>query len=169
MGGVLAAAGVDIAAESRLAEAAQFIELSTSAGPGRIDSGQEERPSRGRGAAGPQLSRQQVKDIPLDAANTLTEIPYLDIVNEVLTGQLTAELGKDAYRAMTGLATPFAMPFSLDDVRRRTYLQLVGVAPERLYRRFATDADPDVVAREYLGLSQETLDLVSTPAADADA
>ena len=114
-------------------------------------------------------SRQQVKDIPLDAANTLTEIPYLDIVNEVLTGQLTAELGKDAYRAMTGLATPFAMPFSLDDVRRRTYLQLVGVAPERLYRRFATDADPDVVAREYLGLSQETLDLVSTPAADADA
>src|SRR2546430_11143659 len=57
MGGVLAAAGVDIVAESRLAEAAQFIELSTSAGPGRIKSGQEERPSRGRGAAGAQLSR----------------------------------------------------------------------------------------------------------------
>ena len=35
MGGVLAAAGVDIVAESRLAEAAQFIELSTSAGPVR--------------------------------------------------------------------------------------------------------------------------------------
>ena len=114
-------------------------------------------------------SREQIKDIPLDAANTLTEIPYLGIVNEVLAGRLSAELGKDAYTAMTGLPAPFAMPFSLDDVRRRTYLRLAGVAPERLYRRFATDADPDVVAREYLGLSQEALELVTTPAVDADS
>src|SRR5690348_12691477 len=51
-------------------------------------------------------SREQIKDIPLDTANTLTEIPYLDIVNEVLAGQLSAQLGKDAYRAMTGLPAP---------------------------------------------------------------
>src|SRR4051794_14160967 len=90
-------------------------------------------------------SRQRIREIPLDAANTLSEIPYLDIVNEVLAGQVSAEPGKDAYTAMTALKAPFVMPFSLHDVRRRRYLQLAGIAPHRLYRRFATDADADVV------------------------
>jgi hypothetical protein len=112
-------------------------------------------------------SRGRIKDIPLDAANTLTEVPYLDIVNEVLAEQLKVKPGEDAETAMTALTVPFAMPFSLADVRRRKYLQLAGVAPERLYRRFATDPDPDVIAREYLGLSRETYALVTTAATDA--
>jgi Tc toxin complex TcA C-terminal TcB-binding domain/Neuraminidase-like domain/Hemopexin len=114
-------------------------------------------------------SRERIKDIPLDAANTLTEVPYLDIVNEVLAEQLKVKPGEDAYTAMTALTAPFAMPFSHADVRRRKYLQLAGVAPERLYRRFATDPDPDVIAREYLGLSRETCALVTTAAPDAAA
>jgi len=61
-------------------------------------------------------ARRRIKDIPLDAANTFREVPYLDVVNEVLAGQLRAELGDDAYQVMTGLPAPFAMPFSLDDV-----------------------------------------------------
>ena len=61
---------------------------------------------------------------------------------------------------MTALSSPVALPFSLADLRRRKYLQLAGVAPERLYRRFAPEPDPDVVAREYLGLSRETSELV---------
>ena len=29
-------------------------------------------------------ARRRIKDIPLDAANTFNEVPYLDVVNEVL-------------------------------------------------------------------------------------
>ena len=66
---------------------------------------------------------------------------------------------------MTTLSAPVAMPFSLADGGARKYLQLAGVAPEQLYRRFTPERDPDVVAREYLGLSRETVELVTTPAA----
>ena len=116
-------------------------------------------------------ARRRIKDIPLDAANTFTEVPYLDVVNEVLAENVAVKQGEDAYTTMTGmtaLSSPVAMPFSLADLRRRKYLQLAGVAPERLYRQFTPEPDPDVVAREYLGLSREIAELVTT-AAEAEA
>jgi len=117
-------------------------------------------------------ARRRIKDIPLDAANTFTEVPYLDVVNEVLAENVAVKQGEDAYTTMAGMtavASPVAMPFSLADLRRRKYLQLAGVAPERLYRQFTPEPDPDVVAREYLGLSREIAELVTTAAgAEAD-
>ena len=84
---------------------------------------------------------EQIKDIPLDAANTFTEVPYLDIVNEVLAGQLRAEPGKDAYTAMTGMTAPVRHAL----LARRRAPPHVPAARRcragRLYRRFATDAD----------------------------
>jgi hypothetical protein len=118
---------------------------------------------RFRGAALTE-NRRLIKEIPLDAANTYTEVPYLDIVNEVLAGRLKTKPGEDPYEAMTRMTSPFGLPFSLADLRRRKYLQLAGVAPDQLYRQFAVRPDPDVVAREYLGLSRETYDLVTTAA-----
>jgi hypothetical protein len=109
-------------------------------------------------------NRRLIKEIPLDAANTYTEVPYLDIVNEVLAGRLATKPGEDPYEAMTGMTSPFGLPFSLADLRRQKYLQVAGVAPEQLYRQFAVRPDPDVVAREYLGLSRETYDRVTTAA-----
>jgi hypothetical protein len=102
---------------------------------------------RFRGAALTE-NRRLIKEIPLDAANTYTEVPYLDIVNEVLAGRLQVEPGEDPYEAMTGMTSPFGLPFSLADLRRQKYLQLAGVAPDQLYRQFAVRPDPDVVARE---------------------
>jgi hypothetical protein len=109
-------------------------------------------------------SRRSIKEIPLDAANTYAEVPYLDIVNEVLAGRLELEPGEDAYDAMTRMTSPFGLPFSLADARRQKYLQVAGVAPDELYRQFAVRPDPDVVAREYLRLPRETYDLVTTAA-----
>ena len=77
-------------------------------------------------------ARRRIKDIPLDAANTFTEVPYLDVVNEVLAENVAVKQGEDAYTTMTGmtaLSSPVAMPFSLADLRRRKYLRLAGVAP----------------------------------------
>ena len=113
-------------------------------------------------------ARPQITEVPLDATNTFTEVPYLDIVNEVLAAQLDLEPGDDtdaALTSMTTLSAPVALPVSLADRRRRAYLRLAGVAPEQLYRRFTPERDPDVVAREFLGLTRETVDLVTTPAA----
>ena len=65
---------------------------------------------------------------------------------------------------MTGMTSPFGLPFSWPHARRQKYLQLAGVAPDELYRQFAVHPDPDVVAREYLRLSRETYDAVTTAA-----
>ncbi len=118
---------------------------------------------RFRGAALTE-NRRSIKEIPLDSANTYTEIPYLDVVNEVLAGHLEVEPGTDPYEAMRGMTSPFGLPFSLAHARRQMYHQLAGVAPDELYRQYAVHPDPDVVAREYLRLSRETYDAVTTAA-----
>jgi len=111
-------------------------------------------------------NRRSIKEIPLDAANTYTEVPYLDIVNEVLAGRLATKPGEDPYEAMAKTTSPFGLPFSLADARRQQYLQRAGVAPDELYRHFAVRPDPDVVAREYLRLSEKTYEIVTTAATD---
>ncbi|GIH92343.1 hypothetical protein Psi01_29730 [Planobispora siamensis] len=98
--------------------------------------------------------RPDLKKIVLDAQNTFTETPYLDIVNEVLE-QLA---GSDPYEALrTG-----RKPFSLNNERLKKYLAFLQVTPEELYRLFASHVDRDIVAREYLGLSRQDVALVTT-------
>ena len=46
-------------------------------------------------------TRRRIREIPLDAANTFTEVPYLDVVNEVLAENVAVKQGEDAYAAMT--------------------------------------------------------------------
>ncbi|HVN52287.1 MAG TPA: Tc toxin subunit A, partial [Acidimicrobiales bacterium] len=111
-------------------------------------------------------NRPSIKEVPLDAANTYTEVPYLDVVNEVLADRLETGPGEDAFMAMTKMTSPFGLPFSLPDARRQRYLQLAGVAPDELYRQFAVRTDPDVVAREYLHLTEKTYELVTTAVTD---
>ena len=38
-------------------------------------------------------ARPQITEVPLDATNTFTEVPYLDIVNKVLAAQLDLSRG----------------------------------------------------------------------------
>ncbi|WP_326558464.1 hemopexin repeat-containing protein [Micromonospora sp. NBC_01796] len=101
--------------------------------------------------------RPDIKDILLDAENTLTEKPYLDIVNEILESLVGAE----PYERLRTMRFPFDKPFSLADERLRRYLTRLGVAPAELYRRFAVPADPDIVAREYLGLTPEEVEVMT--------
>ncbi|WP_229068781.1 hemopexin repeat-containing protein [Actinoplanes sp. DH11] len=109
--------------------------------------------------------RADIRDIPLDAENTLTERPYLDIVNEILERLV----GPDPYERLRTMRFPFDKPFSLADERLRRYLVRLGVDPVELYRCFAAPADPDVVAREQLGLTPEQVDEIIVPRpAEAD-
>ncbi|WP_287357028.1 hemopexin repeat-containing protein [Moorena sp. SIO3B2] len=95
--------------------------------------------------------RSGIKDIELDAENTNTLIPYLDIVNEVLEEQVTGGIS-----ALKSAAYPFNMPFSLDNEKIKNHLHHLSISAHELRRLFATDTDYyTTVAREYLGLSLE--------------
>ncbi|MEU5864636.1 hemopexin repeat-containing protein [Nonomuraea sp. NPDC047529] len=104
--------------------------------------------------------RPDLRKILLDAENTFTESPYLDIVVEVLEKLV----GQDPYEVMRGLAFPFSMPFSLREERFRNHLGRLRLGPDELYRLFAPDADPGTVARLYLGLSPEDVTNATTAA-----
>ncbi len=111
--------------------------------------------------------RGDIKDINLDAENTTTLIPYLDIVNEVLEGRVIATSNaSDAYGALESAAYPFNMPFSLDNEKIKNHLHHLGISAHELRRLFATTAttaDYTTVAREYLGLSTVERDAVIEP------
>ena len=96
--------------------------------------------------------RADIKNIELDAENTTTLIPYLDIVNEVLEGRVNSD--KDTvYETLEEAAYPFNMPFSLDNEKVKNHIKHLGISAHELRRLFATDVDYPTVAREYLGLS----------------
>jgi hypothetical protein len=101
--------------------------------------------------------RPDLKRIVLNTENTFTETAYLDIVNEVLERLL----GSDPYGKLRDRLHPFGLPFSVHSERLRKGLEYLRVTPEELYRLFAARVDHDVVAREYLGLSTEDVDVIT--------
>ncbi|MEU4421777.1 hemopexin repeat-containing protein [Actinoplanes sp. NPDC024001] len=100
--------------------------------------------------------RPDLRGVPLDAEHTYAEVPYLDIVNEVLAGDLAARRGKDT------LAEDQRVLFSVRHERIARLLHHLGADMVELYRRFAPVVDPDVVAREALGLTPAEVALVTT-------
>ncbi len=106
--------------------------------------------------------RSDIKEIDLDAENTTTLIPHLDIVNEVLAKQIDAglydtqaALEKEVFSNLENAAYPFNMPFSLDNEKLKNHLSHLGISAHELRRLFATTTDNyTIVAREYLGLSE---------------
>jgi hypothetical protein len=102
--------------------------------------------------------RPDLKRVVMDAQNTFTESPYLDIVNEVLERLV----GDEPYETLRTRTHPFGLPFALRSERLKKYLHYLQVAPEELYRLFASRIDHDVVAREYLRLSPEDVAVVTT-------
>src|SRR5580765_6202279 len=58
-------------------------------------------------------NRPDISEIPLDDLDTDTEIPYLDVVNDVLARRLQQQLGADADQLLANLAFPIELPFSV--------------------------------------------------------
>ena len=120
--------------------------------------------------------REDIKDIPLDAENTITLIPYLDVVNEVLEKKASPENEQHpetkAYEILENAIYPFNLPFSLDNERLKNYLHYLGISADELRRLFATTTTEDdykTVAREYLGLSVAEWDVLKEPHGDLEA
>ncbi len=106
--------------------------------------------------------RSDIADVPLNGDNTLTELRYLDVVNDVLE----RVVGPDPYGALRQRRFPFDLPFSLPYQRLRRHLVALGVDPVEFARLFATPPDPDVVARERLGIASEEADVLTVVRAD---
>jgi hypothetical protein len=106
--------------------------------------------------------RPDLRRVVLDAENTFTETPYLDIVNEVLERLV----GANPYETLRTRLHPFGLPFSLRNERLKRYLNYLRVTPEELYQLFAVRVDHDLVAREYLGMSAEDVAVVTTALPD---
>ncbi|MFI7641492.1 hemopexin repeat-containing protein [Nonomuraea sp. NPDC049400] len=109
--------------------------------------------------------RPDIGKVELDADDTFTELPYLDVVNEVLE----ALVGERPYDRLKTLKHPLHLPFSRDAARFATYLKYLGVDPVEFYRLFAARVDPDRVTRDQLGLTLEDVDLISVQRSDAAA
>lgn len=108
---------------------------------------------------GPSLHerRPDLAQITLDAENTFTETPYLDIVNQVLERLV----GGQPYDILRKRVHPLGLPFSLPAEMLGKYPHNLRVTPHELYRLFAPDVDHDVDAREYLAMSAEDVTIVT--------
>jgi hypothetical protein len=100
--------------------------------------------------------RADIREIILNAENTFTVIPYLDIVNDVLEKRV----GTDPYKVLAKALFPMNLPFDLANEKIKICLKYLDVTAEQLYKLFALQEVSKTVAREHLGLSEEELDVI---------
>ena len=104
--------------------------------------------------------RSDVKDIPLNGKNAFSEVAYLDIVNRILEKKIDKETGKNAYDNLREETYPFHLPFDLEQKKYLQYLKFLEVAPSSIYQLFAEKPEAEVVAKSYLKLTKEELNVI---------
>ncbi len=105
----------------------------------------------------------------MNSENTFELLPYLDIVNELLETKIAGgEPGSAAYVKLKEALYPFNLPFDLQNERVKLYLKYLSIPAEKLHKTFAADYDRQVVAREFLGLSEADVSLFTTSASGND-
>jgi hypothetical protein len=126
--------------------------------------------------------RPDLADLPLTCENTLTPLPYIDLVNELLeakitggsaahgTGTLPADvlravpqhISRDAYKTLQGAIYPLALPYHQPLAVARAYLAHLGVTRlELLHTLGRGDRTRDAVVAEALGTSPEEYALIA--------
>lgn len=107
--------------------------------------------------------------LPLTCASTNDLIPYIQIVNQVLADRAALELGSaDVYHSLALQVYPFNLPVNILLNEIGLYLNLLEAPLSEIYATFRPPQPvgelPDIaIARQYLGLSIEQLNLVTTP------
>ena len=113
--------------------------------------------------------RPDISDILLNAENTITEIPHLDIVNDVMEKRVEAIVkgpngeDVDAFETLKSAKFPFNVPFNKDKTEIAKVLEYLKTNPAKFYKLFTASPDTKTEAREYLGLSDEEYRLITTP------
>ncbi|MFT6909344.1 MAG: hypothetical protein ACJAS1_006060, partial [Oleiphilaceae bacterium] len=104
--------------------------------------------------------RKDLWEIELDTKNTITEVPYLEIVNNVMKKQLKALTGEDALEQLAKATFPVNLPYNAHLDRIRTYLNHFNLDLVTIYKAF--EIDKKFTAIEQLGLSPEEYQLIIT-------
>jgi hypothetical protein len=132
--------------------------------------------------------RPDLADIPLTCENTLTPLPYIDLVNEILEARVTGQTwnpdtgktpadvlraipqstNRAAYDVLKSAVFPLSMPYHEALDAFRAYVAHLGVSRLTLLTTFArTQPAPEEVVAESLGMSQEELKLIVEPTTEA--
>ena len=112
--------------------------------------------------------RPDINSIPLDAANAYTLVPYLDIVIERLAA-LAATDDRTADTVLAEASYPFNLPFDRTAEEIRTSISYLGTSLVDLRRAFGQRVEPNLVARDALGLSPAAFEFVTTEQTVDDA
>ncbi|MDH5228677.1 MAG: Tc toxin subunit A, partial [Gammaproteobacteria bacterium] len=102
-----------------------------------------------------------ISSLLLNKENTFDLLPYLDIVNEVLESKIEASTQEDAYDVLKNAHFHLDLPFNLQHERIQLYLEALGIAPEQLHKAFARKVNYDFIASEFLGLSNESVNIIT--------
>ncbi|NVB43322.1 hypothetical protein G6O69_36190 [Pseudenhygromyxa sp. WMMC2535] len=119
--------------------------------------------------------RGDIRELLLNAENSYVLLPYLEIVNGVLSAKVAASSGQaDAQATLAAASYPLSLPFERQHARLGELLKLLQSSPQELHRLFTPTPDIDLLARAELGLSpamaaQLTRDLSADPLALAQA
>lgn len=93
--------------------------------------------------------RPDIENIPLTVEMTQEEVPYLQIVNDVLEESIVANTGwSDVFRSFASAPYPFSLPFILPLIQVRAYLDGLGASLLDVYQ--ACRATPDSSAAAHL-------------------
>jgi hypothetical protein len=86
--------------------------------------------------------RGDIKDILLNAENTFEQLPYLDIVNDLLQRRIEAGNEKlDAFEVLKTASYPFNLPLNYDYERVKKFLGYLNITSEELYVHFLIDCE----------------------------
>lgn len=122
--------------------------------------------------------RPDLKKILLTKENTEQTVPYLQIVNEVLVNIVknypavsdSKNKEQDAIEVFKSFVTskyPFNLPFNLPLEKIRTYLGQLNINLSDIFEIFDMTKSPTIeFSREFLKLSLEEYEVITTPLAD---
>jgi len=111
-----------------------------------------------------QRRRHDLWTVPLTCQNTTTEIPYLDVVNNVLEQYIHSlpEVGNnDVYKVLSDSDISSNLPFNLPLEQLRTYLGHFELSLTDIYK-LLNKPEP-AQKQEMLGLSYKELSIITTP------
>ncbi|NEO39248.1 MAG: hypothetical protein F6J90_24090 [Moorea sp. SIOASIH] len=105
--------------------------------------------------------RPDLAEIELTCENTNSFIHNLQIINRILEARVKTALGsEDALLSLGTITYPFTLPFHFPQEQIRSYLGHLKTKLGTIYKTF--DVNELAVAREYIGLSLEDYNLITS-------
>lgn len=112
--------------------------------------------------------RSDLWDLELNCENTETEIPTLDVINEILEKKIKRDLGvDDVYSTLSTSTYSFKQPFNLPIENLDIYLEHFGTSRVQIARKLSMD--PVTIAKAALKISESEYEIITQPNVDINS